>query len=127
MNKKKTIADSMVGLVALLCTVAFLIIIFTIPGSWYMAWMVFLIIPIVAIIINIATSKRGWEGKITGVVTLLCVIFYFIMGFFGERLFGRPLWHPGWIIFFAIPITSIIVKMATAGKDEPKPPADEQQ
>ena len=118
--KRDSVAGSVTGLVALLVTVAFLIIGFTIPGAWSVAWLLFLIIPITGIIVDIAKNKHGWAGKVTGVVTLLCVIIYLLMGFLGERLFGRPLWHPGWIIFFAIPITGTIVKMFTAGKTEEK-------
>ena len=47
----------------------------------------------------------------TGVVALLCVIIYLLLGFVWH------LWHPSWIIFFAIPISGIIVKMFAGGKE----------
>lgn len=118
MNRRDLVLGSITGLVALLATVAFLIIGFTVPGSWGLAWVVFLLIPITGTIVDIAKNKNGWAGKVTGLVALLCVITYMILGFLGKPLFGRALWHPGWIIFFAIPITGTIVKMATAGKAE---------
>ncbi len=120
MNKKETISGSIVGLIALLVTVAFLIIGFAIPGAWSVAWLLFLIIPIVAIIMDIIKNRGDWEGKVTGIVALFCTVAYLLMGFLGEELFGQALWHPGWIIFFAIPITSVIMKMVAAGKAEDK-------
>jgi hypothetical protein len=36
-------------------------------------------------------------------------------------------WHPGWVIFLAIPISGTIVKIATTGQEQEKPPANEGQ
>ncbi len=103
-NRKTAIAGSITGLVALLATVAFLLIGFT-TGAWHLAWVLFLLIPITGIIVDIATNKRDIAGKITGMVALLATIGFFVLGF----VWG--LWHPGWVIFFAIPISGVIMKM----------------
>ncbi len=51
-------------------------------------------------------SKKSLIRSITdGIITLLCVVAYLLMGFLAE------LWHPGWIIFFLIPIVPCIVSM----------------
>jgi hypothetical protein len=104
MSKKSNIAGSIIGLIALLATAAFLLIGFT-TGTWHPTWMLFLIIPVVSIIADIFTNKHDVAGKVTGIVAILCAVGYMAMGFFWG------LWHPGWIIFFAIPISGIIVKM----------------
>ena len=112
-NRKNAIAGSITGLVALLATVAFLLIGF-LTGQWHPTWMVFLAIPIMGIIVDIATHRRDIAGKITGVVSILCTVGFLLMGFLGE------LWHPGWIIFLAIPISGVIVKMFAPDADKPQ-------
>ncbi|MDD5018572.1 MAG: hypothetical protein PHO15_10805 [Eubacteriales bacterium] len=63
--KKKDISGAIIGAVALLCTVAFLIAGFFFD-LWHIAWVVFLLIPIISIIINIikvASKKDEAENK----------------------------------------------------------------
>jgi uncharacterized membrane protein len=117
MSRRDAVAGSITGLVALLATVTYLILGFT-ANAWGVAWVVFLTVPITGIIADIVKNKHGWAGKVTGLVALLCVIIYMVLGFFGKDLFGRALWDRGWIVFFAIPITGIIVRMFTAGRAE---------
>jgi hypothetical protein len=104
LDNKNKIAGSIVGLVSLLAAFAFLFIGFT-QGIWHPTWLVFLIIPVVSMIADIATKKKDPVGLVSSIVSTLCVIGYLYMGFF------LGLWHPGWLIFFAIPIASIITKM----------------
>ena len=115
-NRKKTVGGQIVSLTALLAAAVFLILGFTM-GAWHIAWVVFLAIPIVSIIVDIVVNRKDASGKISGIVSLLCVAAYMLMGF----VWG--LWHPGWIIFLAIPISGVIVKIFT-GKDgsESEPP-----
>ncbi len=108
-NRKTTVGGQIVSLTALLAAAVFLILGFTM-GAWHIAWVVFLAIPIVSIIVDIVVNRKDASGKISGIVSLLCVAAYMLMGF----VWG--LWHPGWIIFLAIPISGIIVKIFT-GKD----------
>ena len=108
-NRKKTVGGQIVSLTALLAAAVFLILGFTM-GAWHIAWVVFLSIPIVSIIVDILVNRKDTSGKISGIVSLLCVAAYMLMGF----VWG--LWHPGWIIFLAIPISGVIVKIIT-GKD----------
>lgn len=106
MLNKKT-ADSIVGLVALLAVTAFLLIGFT-AGFWQFAWLVFLLIPITAIVTGtLVSGKKDIPGMVTGLVALLAVIAYMILGF----AFG--LWHPGWLVFMAIPIAGAITGLVT--------------
>lgn len=120
MLSKKT-ADSIVGLVALLAVTAFLLLGFTV-GYWQFAWLVFLLIPITAILTGwLVTGKKDIAGMITGIVALLATIAYMILGF----AFG--LWHPGWIVFMSIPIAGSITGMFNNKdkKDETDEPRDQ--
>jgi hypothetical protein len=107
MNKR--VLDSIVGLVALLAVTAFLIIGFVFDG-WQLGWLVFLAIPITAILVDIA-HKKNIGGMLPGLVALLATVAYMIMGF----VYG--LWHPGWIVFLAIPISSVLSGMFGGSKD----------
>jgi hypothetical protein len=104
LDNKNKIAGSIVALVSVLAAFAFLFIGFT-QGIWHPTWLVFLIIPIVSMIADIATKKKDPVGLVSSIVSTLCVLGFLYMGFF------LGLWHPGWLIFFAIPIASIITKM----------------
>lgn len=115
-NRKKTVGGQIVSLTALLAAAVFLILGFT-QGNWHIAWVVFLAIPIVSIIVDIVANRKDASGKVTGIVSLLCVAVYMLMGF------RWGLWHPGWIIFFAIPISGVLVKIFTA-KGDADPPKD---
>ena len=108
-HRKKTVGGQIVSLTALLATAAYLLLGFTI-GGWHVYWVLFLSIPIMSIIVDIVVNRKDLSGKVTGIVALLCVVTYVLLGFL------LNLWNPGWIIFFAIPISGVIVKIIT-GKD----------
>lgn len=110
MNRKKVL-DSIVALVALLAVTTFLIIGFTTDG-WPYAWLVFLTIPITAVIIDII-RKKNITGLLPGLVALLATIAYLILGF------GYGYWHPGWLVFMAIPISGVIAGMFAREPDNP--------
>jgi len=112
MSKNKAAADSITGLVALLCVVAFLLIGFT-TGKWSPTWIIFLLIPVTSTIVGIVRRKKDLQGTVTSIVVILSTVGFLLIGFLLHA------WHPGWLIFFAIPISGTIVKMATAGREEP--------
>ena len=66
---------------------------------WHPGWMVFLLIPVTAIIVELF-------GKDNYVLTALSPFISFII----FMLLGSKynLWHPGWLIFFIIPLLGII-------------------
>lgn len=84
--KKRLIAAN-----PLLCLVAFLAIGFT-TGKWHPAWVLFLLIPILPMILE----ARGLYSLFPILVTAV----YVILGL----IFKSDWWHPGWLIFFAIPL-----------------------
>jgi uncharacterized membrane protein len=67
---------------------------------WVYAWMVFLIIPISAIILNSDLKKP--IPLLTALSPFVALILYFvIMG-------PLDLWHPGWLIFLIIPAIGVL-------------------
>lgn len=71
------------------------------PGVWAYGWIGYFLIPLVACIFETAITKRF--ETFTGVIVFIAVISYLIMGFFFN------LWHPGWVVFLAIPFYAIVV------------------
>lgn len=107
---RNALAGSIVGLVSLLAVAAFLIIGFT-YHIWHPTWMVFLVIPIASILTDI-TIKRSAVGAVTGIVWLLSIAAFLYLGF----EYGK--WHPGWLVFFAVPIADILMKILTRSSGE---------
>lgn len=54
---------------------------------------------------KISASRKTLHSCIDGSVALLSVVGYLLLGFLANA------WHPGWIIFFAIPVSSCFVGM----------------
>ena len=108
-SKKNTVGGAIISLTALLCAAAFLFIGFT-QHIWHPTWLIFLSIPIVSAIVDIAT-KRDASGSISGIVAIICVIIFFYLGTQGY-------WHPGWLVFFAIPITHTLISIFKRSKAE---------
>jgi hypothetical protein len=119
-EKRKTLGGMFVSLTALLAAAVYLLLGFTV-GGWHIYWVVFLAIPIMSIIVDVIEGRKDLAGKVTGIVAFLCVATYILVGFLAD------IWHPTWIIFFAIPISSVIVKMFTKGGDEPPKDQDSAQ
>ncbi len=110
MSEKKKLPGLITGLVAMIATAVFLILGLT-TGRWQIVWMVFLIIPITAIVLEAVTSKKKMDSLI-GLVALLAVVVFLLLGFFAN------LWHIAWIVFLVIPITAIIVNIVKTAKKE---------
>ncbi len=64
---------------------------------WHPGWLVFLLIPMSALLIN---GPKGFK-KLVAVAPFLAVIAFFVFGHF-------DLWHPGWLVFLIIPVSSIL-------------------
>ncbi|MFA5675538.1 MAG: hypothetical protein WDA65_03355 [Christensenellales bacterium] len=104
--KKSAVGGAIISLTALLSTVVFLYIGF-VMHTWHPTWLIFISIPVVSAIVDVFTSKRHIAAAVSAIVSVCCVVAYLYMGFI------LRLWHPGWLIFFAIPITHIILKLFT--------------
>lgn len=67
---------------------------------WHPGWLVFLAIPMVAIIVN-AFDKQTMNGLVA-LSPFVAVIVFLIIGF------GWNLWHPGWLVFLIVPLLGIL-------------------
>lgn len=101
MDKKKEIAGLITGLVAVIAAACYFILGFSL-GIWHLAWLVFLAVPVTAIVLDIGTKSRDVSGSIIGLIAVLAAAAFFILGF----AFGK--WHPGWVVFLVIPFASIL-------------------
>ena len=110
-EEKKQLPGLITGLVALLSVIAFIVLGFT-TGAWHLVWMVFLAIPITAILADMMNKEKDRGDSLIGVVALLAVVVFMLLGFFAS------LWHIAWVAFLAIPITAIIVNIVKAAKKE---------
>lgn len=112
MSEKKELPGLITGLVALLAVACFMILGFF-TGAWYIVWVVFLAIPLTGIIMDVVAKRKDISGTVTGLVAILAAAAYFVLGFVFD------LWHPGWLVFIAIPLTAMILDIVVKRKDIP--------
>ncbi|MCK5732278.1 MAG: hypothetical protein KAH13_04610 [Tenericutes bacterium] len=67
---------------------------------WHPGWLIFLSIPIAAIIVN-AFDRNRMNGLVA-LSPFIAVITYLALGFYLNA------WHPGWLVFMIIPIMGIL-------------------
>jgi hypothetical protein len=103
MSKKNELPGLVTGLVAILAAVCFFLLGFLIPGSWRYAWLIFLAVPLTAIVMDIKDKNKDFSGAIIGFIAILAAAAFFVLGFVFDT------WHPGWLVFLAIPIAAIIL------------------
>lgn len=117
-NNRNALAGSIVGLVSLLAVVAFLLVGFT-SHRWHPAWLVFFAIPIASTLTDVLIKRRGASAAVTGAVSLLAAAVFLILGF----EYGR--WHPAWLVFFAIPIADMLMKIFDKARNLSAEPPDD--
>lgn len=90
--------NKVIALMPFICTIAFFIL--GSMGYWHPGWMVFLLIPMTAIILSMVAKheKHLW----TALSPFLAVIVFLALGF------GAHIWHPSWMVFLAIPVIAIL-------------------
>ncbi len=69
------------------------------PLVWPIGWIGFLLVPLAACIFE--TIRKKTFVSFEGAIVFISVIAYMILGF----VFNA--WHPGWVVFFAIPLYAI--------------------
>ena len=67
---------------------------------WHPGWLVFLSIPMVAIIVNVF-EKNSLNGFVA-LSPFISLIIFLTLGF------AWGLWHPGWLVFIIIPLLGIL-------------------
>ena len=75
---------------------------------WHPGWVVFLVSPLYHWVVAVITNKRI-KGVPTVLSVLVSVLGFLLLGFIGN------LWHPGWLIFFLIPITASLEYFFSGG------------
>ena len=110
-EEKKQLPGLITGLVALLATVAFIVLGFT-TNAWHVVWLVFLAIPIAAILADMLNKDKDRGDLLIGIVAILAVVVFMLLGFYAD------LWYIAWVAFLAIPITAIIVGIVKAARKE---------
>ncbi len=67
---------------------------------WHPGWMVFLSIPVVAIIVEMGQKKD--RNILTALSPFISVLTYLLIGFIAG------IWHPTWLVFLLTPIVAIV-------------------
>jgi uncharacterized membrane protein len=97
LKKEKGVKNKIIALTPFLSVIIFMVL-GVVYDLWHPGWLVFLMIPITAILF----TTRLKDG-IIALTPFISVVVYMILGF------GFQLWHPGWLIFFLIPVTAILL------------------
>jgi hypothetical protein len=105
LKKEKTIKTKIIAIMPFISLIAFFILGFY-QDLWHPGWLVFLAIPMSAILLQ----TRLKDG-IVALMPFLSVITFLILGW------GYNLWHPGWLVFLSIPVAAILLN--TSLKDLP--------
>ena len=107
-EKKNPVADMFAGICVFGVAFAYLLIGFTVPKyGWSCYWVLFLLIPIVASIIDAVRYKRICKFLYPVLVTLVYCFIGLRFSDYKFNIFGstfRGLWHPMWVLFLTIPL-----------------------
>ncbi len=103
-SKQKHKDNRIVALMPFISLIAFFALGFGF-GLWHPGWLVFLSIPMTAIIVN-AFDRNSMNG-IIALSPFVALIAFLILGF------GYNLWHPGWLVFMVIPMLGICSALKT--------------
>ena len=99
--------DKYIAITPFISLVAFFIIGFAFEG-WAYGWLVFLLIPMTAIVLEVSKG----DHKFTALMPFIAGIIYFYFGFV------HNIWHPTWLVFMIIPITAILTDRKSIGTFE---------
>ena len=105
LKKEKTIKTKIIAVMPFISLIVFFILGFY-QNLWHPGWLVFLSIPMSAILLQ----TRLKDGLVA-LMPFLSVIIFLILGW------GYDLWHPSWLVFLSIPVVAILLN--TELKDLP--------
>lgn len=100
--KKKDVVpggEKWIALSPFISLIIFMILGFT-KELWHPGWLVFLLIPVTAIIVEM--SKDQDQYILTALSPFISFVFFFLVGY------HYGIWHPTWMIFIIIPTLAII-------------------
>ncbi|MFA5007007.1 MAG: DUF1700 domain-containing protein [Candidatus Izemoplasmatales bacterium] len=96
----------LIAITPFLAVIAYFLIGF-VGGAWHPGWLVFLAIPVVAILLD--GSERGILRKLTALSPFIAVVAFIVLGEFG-------FWHPAWLVFLLIPMVGALSDRSWKGK-----------
>ena len=96
LKRPAQIKRKFVALMPFVSVIAYMLLGLT-ADLWHPAWLVFLSIPMTAILLD----GRNIRSKIAALAPFVAVIAFIILGEF-------DLWHPGWLVFLLIPVAAIL-------------------
>ena len=97
--EKKKYGGKIIALMPFISVIAFFILGFGFQ-AWSTGWLVFLSIPVVAIIVE--GLNKPYKHFLTALSPFIAVVSFLAIGF------GLGKWHPTWLVFLLIPFTAII-------------------
>lgn len=97
--KKNKKGERLIALMPFVSLIAFIILGYFFQ-LWHPGWMVFLLIPVVAIIVEMAPKKD--RDIFTALSPFISVSAYLLIGFIAG------VWHPTWLIFLLTPVVAIL-------------------
>lgn len=97
--QKKHYGGKLIALMPFISVIAFFILGFGF-GKWHPGWLVFLLIPVTAIVVD--AFNKPYVHFLTALSPFFAVVIYLAVGF------GFNIWHPTWLIFFIVPMIAII-------------------
>lgn len=71
-----------------------------VANQWMYSWMVFLLIPVSAIVLNRGNDRI--LSTLTALSPFVALVLYFLL------FAANGLWHPGWLIFLLIPAVGVL-------------------
>ena len=105
-DKRSSRGHKLIALMPFISLLLFFVGGFVFDG-WVYSWMAFLLIPVVAIIVEMSQARD--KHIFTALSPFAVVVGYLILGFVYN------LWHPGWLIFLAIPVIAIVTELKSMG------------
>lgn len=68
---------------------------------WHPGWLVFLLVPITALIVEMLTKKK--RDILIALSPFLAIVIFLVIGI------TAGVWHPTWLVFLIIPVSAIII------------------
>lgn len=105
-NVLKIVEGCVTGAMALIVTIIYITLgclydgVWPDPLVWKYLWVLYLLLPLTSSVFETIRLKKA--SPFTGAVVFIVLIAFFTLGFFLNA------WHPGWVLFLAIPVYGTI-------------------
>jgi uncharacterized membrane protein len=98
-NEKRKVGEKLIPLSPFVSFIIFMYLGLS-KGLWHPGWLVFLLIPVTAIVVELGNSRD--KHILTALSPFISSVIFFAIGF------GYGIWHPTWLIFILIPLFGVI-------------------